>query len=95
VVQPPNGAGNIVGKCLQFQLSQPGTVCFAARKGFSLNGKRLVKRCPDLIKSPAEIAAPSRLRSQLSDLLGQPIETATTVHPAAHQITERVAYCSR
>jgi hypothetical protein len=49
----------------------------------------LIERCPDLIHDPTQIATTPRLRAQLPDLLGKPVQ-ATTVDTAAHQISQRI-----
>src|SRR4029453_4798699 len=56
--------------------------------------QRLVECGSDLIQGRAEIAPSPCLRAQPSDLVGQSVQTAATVQPPAHQISQGVAYGS-
>ena len=91
----PGLTGNVVRQRLQFQLRKSRILCVAAGQGIPLGGECLVERGPDLIQGASQIAASSCLGAQLSDLVSQPVEPATTVLPAAHQIAQGVAYGSR
>jgi hypothetical protein len=92
VIKSSNGAGHIVGHRVQFQLRQSSIGGVSGCQGLALGGKGLVQRRPDLIEYAPQITAAPHLRAQLPDLFGQPIQPATAVDTAAHQISQGIAY---
>ena len=88
--QRPDGTGRVVRHGRQLHLVPARRVGILARQGVPLESQRLVERGTDIVQRAAEVATTPRGRPQAPDPVGELVESPVPVHPATHQVAQRL-----